>query len=93
VIDTPSQLMEKGGMDLLTDAIQDFKGIFLILKTVNVILVIGNERLLSDLQRKYSSVDSMTILKLNKSGGVGFLVNNRSCPETRPQGVIFTCRG
>lgn len=80
-------------MDLLTDAIQDFKGKFMVLIEVNIILVIGNERLLSDLQRKYSSVESMTILKLNKSGGVIYHRNKRLFLETRLQDVTSTCRG
>ena len=35
-----------------------------------MILVIGNERLLSDLQRKYPDPNQMTVLKVPKSGGV-----------------------
>jgi polyribonucleotide 5'-hydroxyl-kinase len=54
--------MEHGGFDSLTDAVQKFK--------VNVILVIGNERILSDLNRKYSSNSGITVLKIAKSGGV-----------------------
>jgi hypothetical protein len=32
--------------------------------------VIGNERLLSDLERKYPDRNTMNIIKLDKSGGV-----------------------
>lgn len=38
--------------------------------TVNVVVVIGNERLLSDLQRNYPDANEMSIIKLAKSGGV-----------------------
>jgi len=62
IIDTPSRLIEKDGLELLEGAIQDFE--------VNIIIVIGNERLLIDLQRKYSQDSSISIVKLNKSGGV-----------------------
>ncbi|KAJ3000162.1 hypothetical protein HDV02_000445 [Globomyces sp. JEL0801] len=62
IIDTPSQFLEQGGFDILAEAIEKFK--------VTIILVIGHERLLSDLHRKYPDKSTMTILKLNKSGGV-----------------------
>jgi polyribonucleotide 5'-hydroxyl-kinase len=61
IIDTPSQFAEPSGSEMLYQAIDDFE--------VNVILVIGHERLLSELQRKFAGSD-ITVLKLAKSGGV-----------------------
>jgi polyribonucleotide 5'-hydroxyl-kinase len=62
IIDTPYQFSEPAGFELLEHAIQCFK--------VDVIVVIGHERLYSDLSQRYSN--SMTILKLFKAGGVSF---------------------
>ena len=76
IIDTPSRLIEKDGLELLEGAIQDFE--------VNIIIVIGNERLLIDLQRKYSQDSSISIVKLNKSGGVfSCSYSSRSYPEIK----------
>jgi polyribonucleotide 5'-hydroxyl-kinase len=73
IVDTPAQFMEQGGFSTLTSAIDDLKGIPMFsanIALVNVILVIGNERLLSDLERKYPDRNMMSIIKLDKSGGV-----------------------
>ncbi|KAJ3126799.1 hypothetical protein HK098_007092 [Nowakowskiella sp. JEL0407] len=81
IIDTPSQFVEPAGYDLLMNAIEEFKGhYYLFLKLQNVsmfffpllvtaIFVLSNERLYSDLSRKFAS-SSISILKLAKSGGV-----------------------
>ncbi|KAJ1549783.1 hypothetical protein HK096_010478, partial [Nowakowskiella sp. JEL0078] len=60
IIDTPSQFVEPSGYDLLINVIEAFE--------VTAILVLSNERLYSDLHRKFS--DRISILKLAKSGGV-----------------------
>ncbi|KAH6588784.1 hypothetical protein BASA50_010490 [Batrachochytrium salamandrivorans] len=61
IADSPSQFADPAGFEHLNHAITSFQ--------VNVILVIGHERLYSDLLRKYSSNPGMTVVKLNKSGG------------------------
>ncbi|KAI9032248.1 Pre-mRNA cleavage complex II protein Clp1-domain-containing protein [Hyaloraphidium curvatum] len=60
IINTPSEFAEASGKDLLALAIKEFK--------VNVLLVIGNERLHSELSRKYKK--GVSVVKLAKSGGV-----------------------
>lgn len=62
VIDSPSQFAETGGNELLMNVVDAFK--------VNAILVIGHERMYSDLKRQYADNSGVTVLKLNKSGGV-----------------------
>ncbi|KAI8589633.1 Pre-mRNA cleavage complex II protein Clp1-domain-containing protein [Geranomyces variabilis] len=63
VMNTPSQFVDVAGYDILTHAIDSFH--------VNAILVIGHERLYSELTRRYPPSDSgISIVKLAKSGGV-----------------------
>ncbi|KAJ3091330.1 Cleavage polyadenylation factor subunit clp1, partial [Quaeritorhiza haematococci] len=63
IINTPGQFAEgTSGYDLLKQAIEEF--------SVNVILVIGHERLYSDLTRHHQDDRNMSIIKLAKSGGV-----------------------
>eukprot|EP00842_Homolaphlyctis_polyrhiza_P006326 jgi/Hompol1/6695/HPOL_000415-RA len=61
IIDTPSQFAEPAGFDLLKDAIQSFQ--------VNIVLVIGHERLFSDLKAHFGDKSDVSVMKLNKSGG------------------------
>ncbi|KAK6098749.1 Cleavage polyadenylation factor subunit clp1 [Batrachochytrium dendrobatidis] len=62
IADTPSQFADPNGFEHLNHTIEALKA--------NVILVIGHERLYSDLFRKYSDKPGMNVVKLNKSGGV-----------------------
>ncbi|KAI9208130.1 Pre-mRNA cleavage complex II protein Clp1-domain-containing protein [Polychytrium aggregatum] len=62
IIDSPSQFVESGGRDLLMHTITEFK--------VNVILVIGHERMYSDLKQEFNDNSGISIIKLHKSGGV-----------------------
>ncbi|KAJ3044466.1 hypothetical protein HDV00_001893 [Rhizophlyctis rosea] len=55
IINTPSQYVEPGGYELLENAIQAFE---------------GHERLYSDLTKKYKDQESVSVVKLAKSGGV-----------------------
>jgi polyribonucleotide 5'-hydroxyl-kinase len=67
IVDSSSQFVSNP--EVLEKAIGYFDS-NLQFNTVNVLIVIGHERLLSDLQRKYTDNDQMKILKLAKSGGV-----------------------
>ncbi|KAL2915818.1 Cleavage polyadenylation factor subunit clp1 [Polyrhizophydium stewartii] len=62
IVDTPSQFAEPGGFEQLTEAIKAIKA--------NVVFVIGYERLYSDLLRHFGAQSPVSVLKLNKSGGV-----------------------
>ncbi|KAJ3404465.1 hypothetical protein HDU80_002811 [Chytriomyces hyalinus] len=62
IINTPSQFSESNGYALLTQAVEEFK--------VSAILVVGQERLYSDLSRQFQSNEQVSVLKLAKSGGV-----------------------
>ncbi|KAI9052893.1 hypothetical protein LZ554_003165 [Drepanopeziza brunnea f. sp. 'monogermtubi'] len=67
ILDTPGVISQgKGGYDLISHTVSEF--------SVNVILVIGSERLHSEMQRRFStyktsSNESITLVKLDKSGG------------------------
>lgn len=60
LIDTPGLIDQSTGYDIIQSAISDLE--------VNVLIVLGSERLYSDMLRKYES--QLTVLKLPKSGGV-----------------------
>ncbi|RKF76134.1 mRNA cleavage and polyadenylation factor clp1 [Golovinomyces cichoracearum] len=67
IIDTPGIISQgKGGYDLISHIVSEF--------SVNIILVLGSERLHSEIQRRFSSLkinsgESITLIKLDKSGG------------------------
>ncbi|KAI1002617.1 mRNA cleavage and polyadenylation factor [Podosphaera aphanis] len=67
IIDTPGVISQgKGGYDLISHIVSEF--------SVNVILVLGSERLHSEMQRRFSSYKlstggSITLVKVDKSGG------------------------
>lgn len=63
IINTPSQFVDSSaGSEVLYHAIQALQ--------VNVLLVLGQERLYSDLARKYPPETRVSVVKLSKSGGV-----------------------
>ncbi|KAI9017058.1 Pre-mRNA cleavage complex II protein Clp1-domain-containing protein [Gaertneriomyces semiglobifer] len=62
IMDTPSQFVDVAGYEMLTHAIDQFG--------VNAILIIGHERLYSELSRRFQSNPAVSIVKLAKSGGV-----------------------
>ncbi|CAD6504722.1 BgTH12-00227 [Blumeria graminis f. sp. triticale] len=67
IIDTSGVISQgKGGYDLISHIVSEF--------SVNVILVLGSERLHSEMLRRFSSYktrtgESITLVKLDKSGG------------------------
>jgi polyribonucleotide 5'-hydroxyl-kinase len=61
IINTPCQFVETTGAEILDHAIEAFQ--------VNVLVVMGHERLYNDLLKKYKDPE-ISILKLTKSGGV-----------------------
>ncbi|TVY39548.1 mRNA cleavage and polyadenylation factor [Lachnellula occidentalis] len=67
IIDTPGVISQgKGGYDLISHIVSEF--------AVNTILVLGSERLHSEMQRRFSayktrSGETITLVKLDKSGG------------------------
>ncbi|KAK2624488.1 hypothetical protein QTJ16_006438 [Diplocarpon rosae] len=67
IIDTPGIISQgKGGYELISHIVSEF--------SVNVVLVIGSERLHSEMQRRFSNYktstsESITLVKLDKSGG------------------------
>lgn len=84
LIDTPGVISQgKNGYDIIFHVISEFSGIFLqrcpceaITDSflVNVILVMGSERLHSDMLRRFdgqktSTDETITVVKLDKSGG------------------------
>lgn len=85
IIDTPGVISQgKGGYELISHIVSEFSGEFLgeevgvrvglMRLTVNIILVLGSERLHSDMIRKFSthktaSGDAITLVRLDKSGG------------------------
>ncbi|KAJ3014404.1 hypothetical protein HKX48_005182 [Thoreauomyces humboldtii] len=62
IMNTPSQFVDVAGYEILTHAIDSFG--------VNAILVLGHERLYSELTRRYGPASGISIVKLAKSGGV-----------------------
>lgn len=64
IIDTPGNGLvddKEKGYNLISSIISDF--------SVNVMAVVGDERLYSSLQKKYREKSSLTILKVKSSGG------------------------
>ncbi|KAK3076158.1 hypothetical protein LTS18_013768, partial [Coniosporium uncinatum] len=66
IIDTAGSVASGKGLESIHHVISEF--------SVNVVLVIGSERLYSDLSRRYpaaasDSADAVNVLKLSKSGG------------------------
>ncbi|KUJ16273.1 Clp1-domain-containing protein [Mollisia scopiformis] len=67
IIDTPGVISQgKGGFDLISHIVSEF--------SVNTILVIGSERLHSEMLRRFSTYrtstgETITLVKLDKSGG------------------------
>ncbi|POS83130.1 hypothetical protein EPUL_003438 [Erysiphe pulchra] len=67
IIDTPGVISQgKGGYDLISHLVSEF--------SVNIILVLGSERLHSEMHRRFSSLktssgDLIALVKLDKSGG------------------------
>ncbi|KAI8822629.1 Pre-mRNA cleavage complex II protein Clp1-domain-containing protein [Fimicolochytrium jonesii] len=62
IINTPSQFVDVAGYESLSKIIEGFG--------VNAILVIGHERLYSELRRRCPDGSGISIVKLAKSGGV-----------------------
>ncbi|KAI9094124.1 Pre-mRNA cleavage complex II protein Clp1-domain-containing protein [Phlyctochytrium arcticum] len=62
IINTPSQFAEVEGYEIMNNAITQFG--------VNAILVVGHERLYSELKRRHPEGSNISIVKLAKSGGV-----------------------
>ncbi|KAJ3407115.1 Cleavage polyadenylation factor subunit clp1 [Chytridiales sp. JEL 0842] len=62
VMNTPFQFSEPNGKQMLFEAAEAFK--------IDVLLVIGHERLYSELSRHFRDNESISVLKLAKSGGV-----------------------
>jgi len=85
IIDTPGVISQgKGGYEVIQHAVSEFSGESSIIilvpssttkhHTVSVIVVLGSERLYSDMLRKFngqktSAGETMTVVKLDKSGG------------------------
>lgn len=66
IINTPSHFSESLGYDILHQVVTVYK--------VDIILVIQNERLYNDVQRRYAENSTIDVVKVDKSGGVcGFL--------------------
>ncbi|KAJ1994192.1 Cleavage polyadenylation factor subunit clp1 [Dimargaris cristalligena] len=61
IIDTGG-VIDPAHYDLLRDCITDLK--------VNIVVVLGHERLYSDMQKMYAQSGTVTVVKLAKSGGV-----------------------
>ncbi|KAL2070533.1 hypothetical protein VTL71DRAFT_13559 [Oculimacula yallundae] len=67
IIDTPGVISQgKGGYEIISHIVSEFQ--------VNVILVIGSERLHSEMQRRFvtskpAANETITLVKLDKSGG------------------------
>ncbi|KAJ1656084.1 Cleavage polyadenylation factor subunit clp1 [Dispira simplex] len=61
IIDTGG-VVDPAGYDAIQDCIQEFK--------INVVVVLGHERLYSDMHKLYAGNDQVTVVKLAKSGGV-----------------------
>ncbi|KAL7627746.1 Cleavage polyadenylation factor subunit clp1 [Parahypoxylon ruwenzoriense] len=67
LIDTSGANVSKGGYDHLAHIVAEF--------SINIVLVIGSERLSSEMQKKFSGQktslgESITVVSLDKSGGV-----------------------
>ncbi|KAI8618295.1 protein CLP1 [Chytriomyces sp. MP71] len=62
IVNTPAQFSESAGYGLLTQAVTAFN--------ISIVLVLGHERLYSDLTRQFQGSKEVTVLKLAKSGGV-----------------------
>ncbi|QSL64264.1 hypothetical protein MERGE_000420 [Pneumocystis wakefieldiae] len=61
IIDTSGIIDQSKGYDIINNIISDF--------SVNVLIVLGSERLYSDMARKYDNKKGMHVVKLPKSGG------------------------
>jgi polyribonucleotide 5'-hydroxyl-kinase len=61
IIDTPSSIIEKDGHDTISAIISDF--------AVSVVVVVGHERLYSDLIKRFKDKKNIDVLKVAKSGG------------------------
>ncbi|EMR11267.1 hypothetical protein PNEG_00297 [Pneumocystis murina B123] len=61
IIDTSGIIDQSKGYDIIHNIISDF--------SVNVLIVLGSERLYSDMARKYDNKKGMHVVKLPKSGG------------------------
>jgi polyribonucleotide 5'-hydroxyl-kinase len=62
IVNTPYQFSEQAGQQMLLEAIEAFQ--------ITVILVIGHERLYSDVHRRFRENEAISVIKLAKSGGV-----------------------
>ena len=83
IIDTPGVISQgKGSYDLISHIVSEFSGqlpqgfglSFANYSTVNIILILGSERLYSEMQRRFSSYrdgvgEPLAFVKLDKSGG------------------------
>ncbi|KAG4304045.1 hypothetical protein PORY_002568 [Pneumocystis oryctolagi] len=61
IIDTSGTIDQSKGYDIIHNIISDF--------SVNVLIVLGSERLYSDMTRKYDNKNGVHVIKLQKSGG------------------------
>lgn len=62
IISTPNNLSNNANWDTFTFIIEKFK--------VNVVIVVGHERLYSDINKCYQDNKKISVVKLTKSGGV-----------------------
>jgi len=62
IISTPNNLSNNSNWDTFTSIIKKFK--------VNVVIVVGHERLYSDISKYYQDNNEIAVVKLAKSGGV-----------------------
>jgi len=62
IISTPNNLSNNSNWDTFTSIIEKFK--------VNVVIVVGHERLYSDISKYYQDNNEIAVVKLSKSGGV-----------------------
>ncbi|KAJ3306620.1 Cleavage polyadenylation factor subunit clp1 [Kappamyces sp. JEL0829] len=81
ILDTPAQFIDQGNFELLYEAMNEFE--------IDVVLVIGHERLLSNLQQRYKDDPAVSIVKIAKSGGYFYgSLKNELTPFS--QTVAFT---
>ncbi|KAG5439283.1 hypothetical protein PCANB_001582 [Pneumocystis canis] len=61
IIDTSGTVDQSKGYDIIHNIISDF--------SINIVIVLGSERLYSDMTRKYDGKNGVHVIKLQKSGG------------------------
>lgn len=61
IVDTPANIYSKDDLSLVSSVVGDFN--------INIVVVVGHERLYSDMVKKYKNKQQLTVLKVPKSGG------------------------